>query len=55
MLLLRTSLGTPILLLKGLRININEFAWLEQPNKQSDLTAVQQLLLLNAIARKWVT
>ena len=49
--LLRTNLASTILLLKGLRLNINEFSWLEPPNKQNELTAVQQLLLLNAIAK----
>ena len=45
----RVNLSSTLLLLKGLNLHINQFDWLEKPEMQNMLTAVQQLLTINAI------
>ncbi len=52
--LTRTNLSSTILLLKGLKMDISTFSWLEPPNQQNITTAIQQLLLLGAIGSKKV-
>eukprot|EP00835_Amoeboradix_gromovi_P006543 NODE_791_length_4216_cov_0.181686.p1 type:complete len:614 gc:universal NODE_791_length_4216_cov_0.181686:2007-3848(+) len=51
--LLRTNLSSTILLLKGLKLHLKQFSWLEKPEKfqQNLLTAVGQLLLLGAVEK----
>eukprot|EP00834_Sanchytrium_tribonematis_P006190 NODE_433_length_7485_cov_0.465746.p1 type:complete len:603 gc:universal NODE_433_length_7485_cov_0.465746:2135-327(-) len=49
----RSHLAATILLLKGLKVDVLKFSWIEPPNDQNILRATQQLLLMGAIDREF--